>query len=200
MNSSRQQIRQQIRLRRQQLSDSEQRLAAESLLSQLQSFQPFVDAQRVGLYLANDGEIDPDPIIQWLWQQQRQVYLPLLHPFCKGHLLFLQYQHDTLLIRNRFGIPEPSLDVTQISPLNELDIILCPLVAFDADGNRLGMGGGFYDRTLSRWQTNANNKPLPVGLAHDCQHVDSLPHQHWDVPLPTIITPSKQWQWTIKSI
>jgi 5-formyltetrahydrofolate cyclo-ligase len=195
LNSSRQQIRQQIRARRQQISPSLQRVAAETLLGQVLTFAPFEQAQRVGVYLANDGEIDLEPIIHWLWQQQREVYLPVLHPFSKGHLLFLRYQPDTLLIRNRFGIAEPQLDVTQILPVNQLDLLFCPLVAFDADGNRLGMGGGFYDRTLSRWQ-GVDTKPFPVGLAHQCQQVASIPCEDWDIPLPAIITPDRCWQWS----
>ncbi|GAA5217221.1 5-formyltetrahydrofolate cyclo-ligase [Corallincola platygyrae] len=195
MNLSRQQIRQHVRERRQQLSDADQRLAAESLLCQLQSLPQFQNANRVGLYLANDGEIDPEPVIQHLWHKGCDVYLPVLHPFSKGHLLFLHYDRNTLLIRNQYGIPEPRLDATAIAPLTSLDLLLCPLVAFDAEGNRLGMGGGFYDRTLSRWHPEANPAPYPVGLAHNCQQVEALPAQEWDVPLPMIATPDKVWQW-----
>ena len=69
-------------------------------------------------------------------------------------------------------------------PLNELDIIFTPLVAFDRQGNRLGMGGGFYDRTLQQWQQKSF---IPVGLAHQCQQVEKLPVETWDIPLERIL-------------
>ncbi|MGL4515240.1 MAG: 5-formyltetrahydrofolate cyclo-ligase, partial [Shewanella sp.] len=62
---------------------------------------------------------------------------------------------------------------------------------FDIRGNRMGMGGGYYDRTLANGQDNG--QPLPMGYAHDCQQVPNLPCEHWDVPLPVIITPSRVW-------
>ena len=86
--------------------------------------------------------------------------------------------------QNQFGIWEPKLNVQNVLPLNELDILFTPLVAFDKQGNRLGMGGGFYDRTLQNWQ---NKSFIPVGLAHQCQQVENLPTEYWDVPLFDIL-------------
>ncbi|MFY2365653.1 5-formyltetrahydrofolate cyclo-ligase, partial [Klebsiella pneumoniae] len=79
----------------------------------------------------------------------------------KGHLLFFRYQQDTRLKPNSFSILEPELDLTALIPQSQLDIIFTPLVAFDTQGNRLGMGGGFYDRTLQHWQ---QKNFQPVGL------------------------------------
>lgn len=104
---------------------------------------------------------------------------------CPGRLLFLRYQLASELHVNRFGIPEPRLDIRTLVPLAELDLILTPLVAFDAQGNRMGMGGGFYDRTLAAAQQSARTVPLlAVGFAHTLQLVDSLPLAPWDIPLP----------------
>ncbi|MED6100638.1 5-formyltetrahydrofolate cyclo-ligase [Klebsiella pneumoniae] len=103
-------------------------------------------------------------------------------------------QPDTLLSRQhiRQQIREPKLDVRDVLPLAELDVLVTPLVAFDVSGQRLGMGGGFYDRTLQNWQ---QYRLQPVGYAHDCQQVDSLPSEEWDIPLPAVITPGKTWCW-----
>ena len=151
-------------------------------------------AKKVAIYLANDGELDAMPFIKWCWQQQKQVYVPVLHPFCAGHLLFLLFERHTVMVKNHYGINEPVLSVNNVCPLNQLDVLCTPLVAFDQSGARLGMGGGFYDRTLSNWQ----QYPLyPIGLAHDCQQVEHLPTESWDIPLPKIVTPSKTWQWEI---
>ena len=116
----------------------------------------------------------------------------MLHPFTPGHLLFLRYTATTPMTRNRYGIAEPELDVQQVLPHSMLDIICTPLVAFDEAGNRLGMGGGYYDRTLACWHEHQLG-PRPLGLAHDCQQVDAVPQAQWDVPLPQIITPSRSW-------
>jgi 5-formyltetrahydrofolate cyclo-ligase len=101
------------------------------------------------------------------------------------------------MVLNHFGIEEPRLNVQQVLPVSRLDIIFTPLVAFDATGQRLGMGGGFYDRTLQDWESAYLQQcgPYPIGLAHDCQRVDALPVQEWDVPLPEIITPSTHYRW-----
>ncbi|MFQ3209469.1 MAG: 5-formyltetrahydrofolate cyclo-ligase, partial [Colwellia sp.] len=144
-------------------------------------------AKRIAIYLSNDGELSTKNFIEWCWQQHKQVYLPVVHPFNPGNLLFLNYQQETKLVNNIYGILEPQLDVTKVCPLEQLDIICTPLVAFDNSGARLGMGGGFYDRSLAHWQ---QSKLYPLGLAHDCQRVEKVPIESWDIPLPEIITPN----------
>ena len=183
----RQQLRQQIRQLRLQLSPATQQLAATALVTQALSLAQLASSQHIALYLANDAELDTFPLIQALWQLGKQVYLPVLHPFSAGYLLFVQYQQDTLLYPNKFGIPEPLPACHRLRPVNQLDIIFTPLVAFDAAGNRLGMGGGFYDRTLAQLPPDSHCQV--IGLAHSCQQVNAVPSQAWDIPLKQIITP-----------
>ena len=191
---SRQQFRQQIRHKRQQLSADIQRDASLRLIEHFTTLSEVSQAQHIALYLTTDGEIDTSPLINWLWQQGKHVYLPVIHPFSKGHLLFLHYQRDTPMVRNQYGISEPKLNQTLIRPTSTLDLVCTPLVGFDSDGHRLGMGGGYYDRTLAPW-FKGQDGPKPIGLAHDCQYVGKLPIELWDVPLPKIVTPNKIWQW-----
>ena len=183
------QLRQQIRHARQQLSPQQQHHAAQQLSQRLQALDCIQHSQHIAVYLANDGEIDPQPFIDWLWQQGKSVYLPVLHPFSKGHLLFLHYEANTPMTTNRYHISEPKLDVRRVKPIAELDVICTPLVAFDSNGQRLGMGGGYYDRTLSQWHQHRQG-PYPIGIGHDCQYIPQLPNEKWDVPLPLIITPN----------
>ncbi|MEI9697264.1 5-formyltetrahydrofolate cyclo-ligase [Moellerella wisconsensis] len=185
-------IRQQIRQKRQQLTKSQQQQAAQYISQQVLTDPKVQSAQTIALFLSFDGEIDTMPLIQQLWQRGKQVYLPVLHPFNRHSLLFLAYTPTTQLIKNRFNIQQPALDVQQVLPFNQLDIMLIPLVAFDLIGQRLGMGGGFYDRILAGWQQKGF---YPIGLAHQCQQVDKLPSATWDIPLPEIITPQKIWRW-----
>ena len=180
----RNQLRQQIRKTRANLTALQQQQAENSITQQALALIEERNAQHIALYVSFDGEISTEKLIKTLWAQGKQVYLPVLHPFNPNHLLFLRYLSDTPMLKNKFGIWEPKLNVQNVLPLDELDILFTPLVAFDKQGNRLGMGGGFYDRTLQNWQ---NSSFIPVGLAHQCQQVGQLPTEAWDVPLHRIL-------------
>ena len=180
----RNQLRQQIRKTRANLTAFQQQQAEDSITQQGLALIEERNAQHIALYVSFDGEISTDKLIKTLWAQDKHVYLPVLHPFNPNHLLFLRYLPDTPMLKNKFGILEPKLNVQNVLPLDELDILFTPLVAFDKQGNRLGMGGGFYDRTLQNWQ---NSSFIPVGLAHQCQQVEQLPTEAWDVPLHQIL-------------
>lgn len=93
------------------------------------------------------------------------------------------------MMRNRFGIPEPAQSRRQ--PPGMLDLVVVPLVGFDAACNRMGMGGGFYDRSFAYRLTRRHAGPRLVGLAFDCQQVAELPVAPWDVPLDVIVTESR---------
>ncbi len=197
ISTQRNTIRQQIRSARKALSCNEQKQASSQLLQTLKKHPKVQQAQHVSVTLAYDGEIDLGPFIDWCWQQQKKVYLPVVHPTKTGQLIFLAYQQDTEMVVNRYGIAEPKLshptkNIKQTCPAGDLDLVLTPLVAFDHQGNRIGMGGGYYDRLLAPWFTQRTG-PYPIGLAHDCQYISSLPIQEWDVPLPEVITPSQHF-------
>ena len=180
----RNQLRQQIRKTRANLTALQQQQAEDSITQQALALIEAQNAQHIALYFSFDGEISTEKLIKTLWAQDKYVYLPVLHPFNPNHLLFLRYLPDTPMLKNKFGIWEPKLNVQNVLPLDELDILFTPLVAFDKQGNRLGMGGGFYDRTLQHWQKSSF---IPVGLAHQCQQVEQLPTEAWDVPLHRIL-------------
>ncbi len=201
---NRSEIRKEIRQQRLDLSSEQQSQAATQLLTHFINAPKIQQAKNIALYLTNDGELDTQTLINWCWQQGKNIYLPVLHPFSKGHLLFLHYTKQTPLVANKYGIAEPKLNLSSVIIPEQLDLICTPLVAFDSTGNRLGMGGGFYDRTLSIWQRNfrldKSAKPYPIGLAHNCQHVTNLPSENWDVPLPEVITPQKHYQFFRENI
>lgn len=183
----RQTLRRQLRQTRRSLPEDEQRNASIALLSkfkeQLNSLKIDSD-QHIALYLTNDGEISPHLLCDYFWQQNIQTYLPVVQG---KQLTFARYTAETIWQENIFGIKEPV--TTEYLSGNELDIVLLPLVGFDSKGGRLGMGGGFYDRTFAN--KRADEKPLLIGLAHDCQEVKSLPIEGWDVPLQAILTPKQ---------
>jgi len=188
----RQEIRRLIRQRRRSLSIEQQTDMAQQAAARMMAYPPVVMAHSVALFLSFDGELDTRPLIDQLWRAGKRVYLPVLHPFSAGNLLFLRYHPQSELVVNRLKIQEPRLDVREVLPLAQLDVLIVPLVAFDAQGQRLGMGGGFYDRTLQHWQ---QYRLQPVGYAHDCQQVDAIPVEEWDIPLPAVVTPSAVREW-----
>jgi 5-formyltetrahydrofolate cyclo-ligase len=194
-------IRQEVRNKRCQLNAEKQQEQSLLLCEKLIHQKELSKVKKIAIYLANDGELNTLPFINWCWKNAISVYLPVIHPFSKGHLLFLKYTNTSSMVKNKYGISEPKLDVRSIITVANLDIIFTPLVAFDKQGNRLGMGGGFYDRTLATWhaqyQQNKQTKPMPIGLAHDCQQVTTIPIESWDIPLPKIITPTISYHFDI---
>lgn len=183
-------IRQQVRERRNTLTSQEQKHAAQQLVTSINALECLPHSAKIGLYLSFDGELNTHPVIEALWEKHKQVFVPVLHPFRQGYLVFVEYTPNTPMLSNQFNIREPQLTCQHICPLSELDILFMPLVAFDALGNRLGMGGGFYDRTLSVHHQESRQKPSLIGLAHDCQKFDKLPIEPWDIKINKIITPT----------
>lgn len=182
-----QQIRDHIKGLRRALTNLEQRCAAESVTDKLIKHDKIRAAEHIALFFSIDGEIDTNLLIQQLWQRGKSISLPALHPFSPGDLLFLRYLPSDKLKLNRLKIPEPIMDVRRVVPTQMLQVVITPLVAFDNSGHRLGMGGGYYDRLLQDWH---KKNIYPIGIAHDCQRVEHLHVQPWDVVLPEIITPS----------
>ncbi|TLU66818.1 5-formyltetrahydrofolate cyclo-ligase [Thalassotalea litorea] len=177
-------LRKTLKAYRRNLTTAEQLQASEKLCVKLQQHCQSQNIRTIAGYLAADGEISLQPFFDWCWQKQIKTYVPVLHPFSKGHLLFLNYRADTPLVLNRYKLQEPILDVRQVLAISQFDLLIAPLVGFDDVGNRLGMGGGYYDRML------ALCPPLQertVGVAHHCQRVAALTPQPWDIPLTQII-------------
>jgi len=173
---------------RRALSLAQQRRAAGELARVVSREAFFLRSRRIALYLANDGEIDPALLRHIAESAGKQTFLPLLHPFRHHCLLFQRHKPGQRLEYNRFAIAEPRLGDGRIVPPWSLDVVFLPLVAFDGEGNRLGMGGGFYDRTFADTPPHHHFRPLLVGLAHGFQQVESLPREPWDIPLDAIAT------------
>lgn len=184
--STTQSLRQQKRAQRRQLEPAQQTRHAERLAEQIIHHRSFTDSQRIAAYLANDGEIDPVHIIQQAWNLGKEVYLPILSAH-ENSLLFAPYTQHSVMQRNQFGIAEPTCPSAQWRKAEAMDLILLPLVAFDEQGNRMGMGSGFYDRSLANIRQHEKSARL-IGLAHEIQKTTRLEAQSWDIPLDAIVT------------
>lgn len=193
MSVDRQLIRKQIRQIRRALSPEQQNLAEHQATAHMLSVLNTLGPKRVAIYLSHDGELSTDSLIAALWQQNIEVVLPRLHPFSQGNLQFYHYHRKTPMVVNPYGIAEPKLDIQTLRSTDSIDVMITPLVAFDHQGNRMGMGKGFYDRTLAHRRVSAKGgkTPLAIGFAHTCQQVPSIPCEAWDIPLEMLITPEK---------
>ena len=183
-----------MRTRRRGVSSRLAKANAKALAKRLLRWPQLRARKHFACYLKNDGEIDPAPLIQALWALGKKVYLPVV---IGSDMRFAPYGPATKLTRNRFGIPEPAQQRSKPTPLRTLDIVLVPLVAFDHRGNRIGMGGGFYDRCFAKQSVRSASglsvwrKPKLIGIAYEFQCLPSLPVESWDVPLRAIATESR---------
>jgi len=187
--NSRSDLRREMRDRRRALGDAQRARLSECAAACFSRLRQFRSAQHVACYLPNDGELDPTPLMALAWAMGKRVYLPVLSHLRSDHLLFAPYAPGDALRENRFGIPEPVVSLRHMIDVKALDLVLTPLVAFDGQGNRLGMGGGFYDRSFAFLRRRRHwLKPHLVGMAYGFQRVDELEHQRWDVPLQGVVT------------
>ncbi len=182
-------LRRKLRARRAALSPEERLRAAHRLAAHVASTRAFRVSRRIAAYIANDGEIDPAPILERAQAMGKRCYLPVLSRLSWDRLWFAPLTADAKFRPNRYGIPEPQMKAAQLVRAPELDLILMPLVGFDPAGNRLGMGGGFYDRSLEfLHQRHRWHKPHLLGLAYDFQRLERLPANNWDIALGGIAT------------
>ena len=190
---SRPHLRRMLRKARRALTPSEQRKAAQGLYRQLAQHPLFRRAKHISLYLPTDGEIDPRLLLRAAQRRGKATYLPVLSAWPRTKMVFQRIDRHEKLAGNRFRILEPRPQPARQRKVWALDLVLLPLVGFDARGGRLGMGGGFYDRSLAYLARRKSwRKPTLLGLAHECQKVERLAQASWDVPLAGTVT-DKQW-------
>ena len=155
-------------------------------------------SKRVAGFLAFDGEADPRCVMDQAIKDGKQVFVPLMQGKTEP-LLFIEWFPDTRLKINRFGIEEPVVGENSILPAASLELVITPLVAFDAVCNRIGVGGGFYDRTfefLNRrgGQPVVTNGIAMIGFAFELQKLDAIHAKPWDVGLTGVATESKVYR------
>ncbi|AOU96899.1 5-formyltetrahydrofolate cyclo-ligase [Acidihalobacter yilgarnensis] len=182
-------LRRDLRRRRAALSQAERTHAGCLVAKHLIHTPWFRAARNIAGYLAVGGELDAWPALLAAHRVGKRIFLPVLAP--DGRLWFQRWTTNTPMRHNRFGIAEPAASANRRLEGRALDLVLTPLVGFDRHGNRLGMGGGFYDRTFAYQRLLPNwKRPALIGLAYDFQEVEALPCEAWDVPLAGIVTPA----------
>ena len=173
-----------LKLARKHLSQQQQSLAALKLALRIACHPSYKHARVIAGYNAINGEISLAPLMELALAQGKQWLIPNIK---KNILQFKTFNRRTKIRPNQFGIGEAPHAPAQA--INNIDLFLCPLVAFDACGNRIGMGGGFYDRTLKAQLKKRS--PYVFGVAHDLQQVSRILPNSWDIALEGIFTPTR---------
>ena len=159
--------------------------AATNLGERICSLPEYAQAARIAVYFAVNGEISLDLVIDQALAQGKQIYLPNLD---QKTLRFSPYFRQQKMRINKFKLPEPDVGEEEMLEPEALDLVLAPLVVFDADGNRIGMGGGFYDRSFAFRKDATRTSPVLIGVAHELQKVEKLNPESWDVQLDMVVT------------
>lgn len=188
---SKSQLRKTYLTKRSQLSSHDREIASLTAAEIFVSLPSFKESKHIACYFAVNDEVNTTKIIEAIWQAKKQCYLPVLfspkHAPTEKSLIFVRYQDGDMLHLNRYSIPEP-VNQNYIISAENLDIVLTPLIAFDLKANRLGTGGGYYDRTFAFLCARKVSKPHLYGLAYAIQQSDVLPHDEWDISLNGVIT------------
>ena len=180
-DSYKQAIRTTLKQVRSNLSVHYRTMTSHRICTKIRATEPYRKAKRLALYLAINGEVD----LNMLWNSAplhgKQCYFPMVKDDLS--LLFLPATPITPFKPNRFGIGEPDVSPHLAIPPEELDLVIVPLVAFDAACMRLGMGSGSYDRTFT-----SPRRGHILGAAYQFQRIDFIKPESWDIPLDTVVT------------
>jgi 5-formyltetrahydrofolate cyclo-ligase len=186
-NTDKDKLRSTIRQKRTALSKQSQQQKSEKIINHVLSSSIFRKSKNIAFYFAVYGEADPSKLVESNLSNKKQFYLPVLSTDLSQGLLFAPTQESTQYSKNNFSIPEPICDKSDLLSGDALDLVIVPLLGFDQQGNRLGMGGGFYDRSFA-FKKDKQIKPILMGFSYDFQEVDALQAEDWDVPLDFIAT------------
>jgi 5-formyltetrahydrofolate cyclo-ligase len=178
-------LRQRNRKLRAELDPVQLETAAAALVERILPLPEYQHAQRVAVYFAVNGEIGLNGVIDHALAAGKEIFLPNLD---HAALRFSPYFHDQQMRINKFRLPEPDVDESEMRMPDELDLVLAPLVVFDGNRNRIGMGGGFYDRSFAFRKNPEHSMPVLIGVAHEIQKVDRIVPEEWDVQLDMIVT------------
>lgn len=182
-----QQIRKQIKEIRANQNIKSKINAEEKVCEYIKNWPIFQKAQNIGIYFSTNDELNTNKIIQEIFKLNKKCYLPVISDTENNNFDFYLYSKDFNLMPNKYNILEPEKNLNNKIDINLLDIMFIPIVAFNTYKDRLGMGGGFYDRVLSKLDLK-NKTTILVGIAFDFQLVENLPNDPWDIKLDLIIT------------
>ena len=185
-------LREHLKQKRKDLTTKESHDMSHEISQKIIGSKWIREYSNVGIYHSVNGEANTLQLIDFMWSINQQIFLPMIN---KKKLLFGKLRPDSKLKKNCFGIPEPCVTRNNQVSADLLDMVFVPLVAFDLNGFRIGMGSGYYDRTFAkRLAIKDLKRPVLIGLAYEFQKQECLNHQPWDVPLDMVVTELKTYK------
>ncbi len=173
---------------RRRLSDETRATSSQRIQRGFLNSANFYRATHIGCYIPSPFEVDTSLVFDRAWRAGKKIYAPVVG--ANGNMRFIETLPETTLVRNRFGLFEPESG-NEILARN-LKIVITPTVTFDNRKNRIGMGGGYYDRTFRFLKNRQRWLPTKlIGFAFDCQKVEEIPANPWDIPLYRVVSESK---------
>lgn len=182
MKQKKQELRKYIRARMAELSAAQIQRLSEVALQRLETLPEFASAANVAAYWSMPSELATHDFVE-KWAARKNIFLPVVDG---KNMSFMAFEGRENMLENRFGIAEPQIKIELQEPV--FDIIIVPAMGYDSQGHRLGHGAGFYDRYFAR--QGATNT-LKIGVCLDCQLLEAIPKEDFDVDLDMVITPTK---------
>ncbi len=193
MPPSMQELRRSARSARRALTDDERAAASRTICQRVIGSREFKAADAIGCFLPMHEEVDTREIIEHAWRANKRVFVPILRG--PAQMLFCEMTPETELEQDAFGIWEPVRGL--LIEARRLDMIVTPTVAFDSDNHRIGMGSGYYDRCFVFLRNRKLwLRPKLLGVAFQCQEVEKITPNPWDIPLYRVITERNQAPFT----
>lgn len=175
-------LRRELRAARSGLRAAQRAAIARRAARQLLRMPRLRRARQVAVYLAAGNELDTDALIVALHARRKRVLVPVLEAGSGSRMRMCVLTPGGSTRRRRFGIREP---VRRVRPRDaRIDLVVLPLLGFDARGYRLGTGGGYYDR----WLAHRRPQPYCVGYACTLQEIAEVPAEPWDRRMAAICT------------
>lgn len=179
-------LRQQIKKKLQALAPNLCLTASQKITAKIVTSKVFIHSKNIACYISIDNEIDIWPVIETIWHQEKNCYLPVCDAEIKNPLHFVKFSEHDELATTKYNIPEPKTCSPIFIEPQELDLVIVPLLGFNNNSFRLGRGAGCYDRTFAFKQHNPEIKPHLLGVGYKWQLVEFKPDP-WDVAMDEVI-------------
>lgn len=178
-------LRAELRERRQLLSEQQREVAASGITEQLDALVAARDARSISCFLSTTTEPDTREFIIGAVRRGIRVLLPITR--ADGLLDWAVADDTDDVAEGLFGLPEPTGEVLGPIAVNDVDLMIIPAAAVDAEGTRLGWGRGYFDKTIGSME----NCPPVYAVTYDSEVLDSLPRELHDQPVTGVVTPTR---------
>lgn len=176
-------LRKELKERRHKLSVKEVANKSSYIEIQLDKIISKLNVKNIMLYYSFKNEVSTEKYILKLLNNDFNVILPYSKVSTRSIIPYLIKNLKEDLSKSSFGILEPNININSVFPIDKIEVVVIPGIAFDIDGNRMGFGAGFYDRFLIK-----NENMIKIAICYDFQLLNSIPNEPHDVKMDIIIT------------